>query len=1516
MVVGLLAMLFIIVAAYITLARYERATQTQIARYDKLERIVDSINEFAIGRLRDQLADGQGRLLAGGWSDSPRVGQLAPVVIPNLILHHSQTGRAVDSDYSAEDVPGFRGSRMIGGSEMIRDYTLETLAFGQPVLPLPGGPAYSWADVAMAHLLLPGASQGSLTLDTTAPPVPLSLAGGTPYAANSREVRFALEYDPGNLRAPRNDMTTPLSSLLLDRNGDKNLDYNDLLDAALAPYMDADGDGITDTFMPAMAVPNEIANAQAGTPVRAPDSVEFSHGNRFQFVNPADLDRIFSRNRELFDRFDLAAEFTTAIRVVSHGGMGLMAIAPLAANQSNSTAWISNAMLDWLRDPDDRWVGTLAPNEYVELANAGRDVAAVEPVLRRRGSMPSYREGRAGRPASTPPRTPQSLASWERYFPRSIAGVRFERRWDRYNLADATDFARFQLENFLQPATWNRKGLAAMPTTTQWPRIGQEFGDVNPADYDETAAADSFAAFRKTYDERHLLTTINNSDELARVQDPLPWPILTNDSSAVANAARLNREVARDNYLTREVQVAGPGNTPPQVIEQGPALGLYAGEAKLFLGEAELAFNPLTGAFDTARGAAVIRRFANYFYDMLSGHEFPAAPNRTTSPELDVNEPPTEDRFFRQIVSRREQALMLAVNTVAFAAPRVANGLAGWVDVVHYNDAGGRQYIGFGPQPYITNVIAVRKAGGLPTPGAPPSDEISLAIQLFNPNERTRPGTTIPYDLPLEQFKISFNDEHENALISNSSALHDIAAAPGPFGGRSFRTVTASDTAPNYFAPGSIPALVDPQFNPVAHDLPMPVSSLGGVSRTRGSGATGLTNVGLVIVKLWRRSANPANPTWYKVDQFEAELGEPPPDDGDPATDEIAIVRTGRNIESDTFFGVNPATPSAKARWRCVTGFRIRDEELERIPAMATGGGPSGADVETSLTPEIRRPFDTPDIPAATPGDRGPVVPLYTMNGGLGGTVEPINGAVRPISFPTVGFMLFVPRYSHVAFPNLLNPQQKDRIAMSEWMRAEWEYRNYKSDKWPADFGHMPIFDNKQKPEANGYFADSAAGTTPWGQLVFDYFTTRNVSNPVMATNALFSRYVYENPTQIAGRININTASWWVLAGLPMIHKNRATTAPFSPIPPLTNSSASPAFWSGSSGILFGQHGTLMGSLIWPGEAFTRRTDDSGMLLLPYRPPAAPPAQGTDVYRLGPTLGQAAAAYRDQVPYSPEAADLPGGTMPDNHPTGSLFAWTRDNAQYHTSNRAPLNGIAALTQQRLNMPAGTQAISLRIPRDAFDTLNPNTGGLQQIYPSPYNRKDSPAVRGARLYRFDPGSGTFTNEIPNSAKYGFVSVGELINVPGMAHDRDGYALARVRGALVGPGSGTANASEVYANTSTWPLNSNNPDFVKAISYLVLLDSHYVTTRSNTFTVYTSLMANEPQQQQRSLRSQVTVDRSNILPLPIYSDDDGDGNPNEPEDNDGLVRLVAVQQPSAKPQIIAERQTGYFNTQYDE
>ena len=57
MIVGLLAMLFVLVSAYITLARFDRVTIQEYGRSKNIDEAIDSINDLIRSKLREQFVD-------------------------------------------------------------------------------------------------------------------------------------------------------------------------------------------------------------------------------------------------------------------------------------------------------------------------------------------------------------------------------------------------------------------------------------------------------------------------------------------------------------------------------------------------------------------------------------------------------------------------------------------------------------------------------------------------------------------------------------------------------------------------------------------------------------------------------------------------------------------------------------------------------------------------------------------------------------------------------------------------------------------------------------------------------------------------------------------------------------------------------------------------------------------------------------------------------------------------------------------------------------------------------------------------------------------------------------------------------------------------------------------------------------------------------------------------------------------------------------------------------------------
>ena len=1225
MIVGLLAMLFMLVTAFIMLARFDRQTLQMTGRADRVTHILDALNNVAAAALRGARG---GDLVSGAayvdipgagnpndpnWG-SPWLASAEPVRDP-----YSDYGGALPKDYSAPAVTGLAGAR-----------------------------------------------------DPNDPNVPLTrLMVDDPTDLTS----------PGYVNLVPGDASSP--ALL---NGDTRLN-------ARQPMTDADGDGIPDSLFGSVGVLTELANAMGGRSVHAT-------GVNTASLNPNDLHSDQQANYFAWQQYDSTARYAVAAKIISHGGMVQVSAS------TNQTMWntaFTQAMFNWIRHPNDP-AGVLDLNAIQAM---GAQSAAVEPVLRRRGGLLASSGGAA--PDGLPPALWTLQQTFARTFAPSYAEVAGRNNWQRFNLASLADWDAWRYAAAIDPSYYDQK---------------YQEGNTIPA--------------LTFYVPRQLLTTVNNSDELARIQVPDP-----NDPNAVP--------------------------------------GFYPGKLKYYLGRIT---DPISGAFssldqtyDAVQGGAIVSELAGYYKEMLAGYKGLGDPN----------DPLNDGR------NRRRQAYMLAVNTVAFAAPRGANGHVdevyvdlGDVTAPWYDPNDPRKYIGYAPQPFVTQVVAFNVPTGPPLdPNDPngPLDctdpntaaHVALAIELYNPYEAAVALAT--NDLDPARFAISVDDPNTTPVgdPGRATRLDLIPNLPNPILGRDFVLLVDNDNGSNTF------------FDPIVYPN-YPNGTPPGTPGVLGDQAVPYGNGSeRIAVRLWRARLTAGLPTlgdWYLVDEMVVDLR---------SMSWCAPWRV--NVRRDCTWEEYLGTENGRrARWRMTVAFRPDDPEYVTGTDWvddANDPTPSAAVLEELGSPV----HNGGDFSAAQTGPSrlfGPCVPLHLMNAGPG--TWPIHGAARPASFPTVGFMLFVPRFSHVEVwsgATALDRQPATRL-MRDHLHA-WNY-GYGGTFTapPADFGHMPVFDNNQKENGSvGGF--DRTGRVPWGLLVFDYFTTLNPND----ANGDGVPGDPLDPYRVPGRININDASWYVLAGLPLMGPDAMGNMPLA-------SNASPAFWNFAAGVLAG-YGSETPPLR---PRYPELVDASG-------------AFGGQWYRLGPYLAQAAAAYRDRVPY------IPGDALAA--PLG--LGWQRNNA----TNYSP----------------------------------------------PLQLRYRPTVYG-------PDSGVYSSGIrgggTSSAARGFLTLGELANV--MAFDgATGTDITRdtLQGSftvLGGYGAGVGG------------------DFMKAVSLLALLDTHFLTTRSNTFTVYTTLFDREDPQ--ASTSSQVTLDRSNLLPRLVPT---------------GTTSFTTLQS-DGPPELIARRDSSYFNAQYDQ
>jgi uncharacterized membrane protein YgcG len=1442
MVVGLLASLFMIISAFLTLARSDNRQLQSTQRADKTDAILRSADNIVLSAIRQSWADGKGNLLTAGWKN--------PL----------GTTAGVEDRYSPEDVPGTRGTNWLSGPEFVRNHAPEL-----PTAPPPG----SIADFRV-HWSIGSSFDGAST------PRQLPLIGWGPDDFGG--------YPPGSSKP----------GLMLEYAGDTDGIFgtspadDDFARNARRPFMDADGDGVPDSFFVGMGPLTEMANAIAGTSVRAPQQSGTLVFNPSAVPSGGTADEIALAT--MWQRFDEQAKYELAVKVESNGGK--VALASPGVYGAWGSVWNREfvvGMFNWIRHPNDAMVMPLDPRnpnlptfDQIEAA-----APKIEPYLRYRGGLlPTYLEPRPYGPATLGLAIPSVLRTLEQadvlHFPYTFipdgrvdgGGVSMDQQWPRFNLALQYEFSN-----------WNRAATI----------------DADAFNVNYSATSPPLASAPAQYSRRRLLTTISNSDELARNIDPR-WP-----DSDLANPNR-----------------AHPPDNPPgsHTNYLDPDMGIYAGALKFYLGDVSRAFDASTGYYiaddidalsGLHRGNQVVRRLANYYYEMLT-------PYGGWGNVQDVDQDPTGS--IDETVSRRQQAFMLAVNTVAFGAPRTADpqtGARGFIDAVWYTDTEPpsgvqRTYLGYAPQLFITEAIAYCEGKDDSDPEHVTTGQIAVAVELYNPNDPNPSltgnpteaaakftygdGADDPFALDLDQFGLSISAPGAPLTIYR---LSDTLATAGRAGhhltGRNFMTVSLDDG----WADSPLRSHCDGRVENALPETYLDPS----------------TNRREIIVKLWRRGG-PASTQFWVVDRMVLGDAQVEPGDGTGSKIEIPpmvgsgqdkemkwIVDYYRDCKDEIHFKRQWPAGQAPARWRMATNLRrARGDQKE----------PDSSD-------PIQVSFYTTNLGSDLPAPAAsfaPTVPLYTMNAGdpqlgsapawwrahLPDTADqlhawffgqnPIHGAYRPASFPTVGFMHFIPRFSHVT-------GAKDAIA-ADVLRKQWKIREHgagassggtpggtsggaagssggtpggfggtpgsgsgessgggsssgvvwsaSTGEYAADFGHMPIFDNNQKLDApvvtgpgKPYFDDSQAGRIPWGLLVYDYFTT---IDPKADYDQDVDHKADVDPRRVPGRIDINTAPWYVLAGLPVINPERTTRVEI-------DHSASPAFWSPVCGVLAGavdQTETAQVSYL-PG----------GLLRRSPVPVAGPPVPNNLLLvdstngwlRLGPYYAQAIASYRDRLAYASDAATLGAGQNP---------LWSANLRNSPVDYRLESDGSAA--------PVGD--------------------GLGGFFYGPIRH----------------GAGTGDNP----RKYGFLSLGELANVKGF----DSPVYSAITGARTDVAYNPLGQPHVVGRVFIYP------DFFKAVSLLALLDTQFLTTRSNTFTVYMTLMNRDPDQQQSSVRVQYTVDRSNLLPQlavdPVTGEpmteqtryiDSTTGRPGEAPimiQNDGL------------PEIVTRREVGYYDMQYDQ
>lgn len=1202
MVVGMLAMLFVIITAYLTLARFERLTLQQVDSRREARRVVDALNDLLRSYIREEITNSSGDVLGNFDSAKP---------------------------YNFENTPGFGASRYLASLEPVYEPT------GIDA----GNPRYGG--------LVSNSTYGGLT-----------------------HFRFPAVTTLGETSANLN--TSPyIAQLMWDFDQDGSIDPDDLGGNSRTPFLDADGDGVPDADFLGMRLGIEIANALAGRSVRVPDSNYFPP--QFQ-AGPNNETVALWREYERTRKYDVAA------RVVSHGGMLALDAVGDAGSAANGYANVWNrrfvaGMFLQLKADTGTNLGQLDPGAtnstgiYDEIAS---NATAIEPLLRRRFLLPTWRPTGSNIPLTVPEALETLEVTWPRTFAPTLAspqGAQRQESWQRFSFV--------------------RGG------STPGAATGRDWQAYAAAVYKEPQynSANSSTA---VYDVRHLLTTTSNSDDLIRLgkaaaSDPnvdLKLPLGTTKFDL--------------GLINRAFRVDGSYNVDP----------LSTG-------------NPINGP-------AIVRRLAMYYYEML--RDYRGFPDTGTGASGDD-------------ARRREQAWMIAVNTVAEAAPRIKR-LGGYTDVVYATDSPPSgtpvTYVGYAPQPFITQVIAYNE------PGANTSSyQVALGVEIYNPNDPTDIAND-EHALPMSQYFISINDDYESGVPQSLAAILE-------------DRVRFERPQPDNFLAGRSFAAFAVQTGNNSHFDPIGGGNSIRVPRIMEGASTPMD----LRVKLWRKSSNGAP---FKIDEFTVDIP------GGWTADVERYIDAYRDCTAETTDLYGDYAGSAVARWRVVSANVTDVDVRSQAPGLTDLGLPLPSTVQAA-----------------------PFVPLYVMNrsrdDGDTGAQYPgyrtIHGTRRPTAFPTPGFLLFTPRYSHIGTVDTASglPLGSNKT-LSQVVESAWSdpAAGLSLGNYPADFGHMPVFDNRgQTAIVDSHFDDKFAGRVPWGLLVFDYFTTLNVEDP----NRDGDSSDRLDPLSLPSRININTAPWTMLAELPVLSANVLSSLDLN---------MSPAFRDVNAGVLIGQG-----------------SDGEPRFLAPQWLANSDSTQFSDVLRLGTHLAVAAASYRDRVQYAGDT----DGVLPS-------YSSYRD----HNS--------PALYRPYVNIYGAIRAGNTAAPRT-----------------------------------------------------GFVSVGELMNVRGFDFNFRNL------------GSGQATPRMLGTET----LRNNGGDYFRAIALLAMLDTQFLTTRSNTFTMYLTIA--DRANPQASIRSQLTVDRSNILPR-IVQVDDG----TLTGTRDGFPDFVTTITSNALPQIVGQREIGYANARYDD
>ena len=235
---------------------------------------------------------------------------------------------------------------------------------------------------------------------------------------------------------------------------------------------------------------------------------------------------------------------------------------------------------------------------------------------------------------------------------------------------------------------------------------------------------------------------------------------------------------------------------------------------------------------------------------------------------------------------------------------------------------------------------------------------------------------------------------------------------------------------------------------------------------------------------------------------------------------------------------------------------------------------------------------------------------------------------------------------------------------------------------------------------------------------------------------------------------------------------------------------------------------------------------------------------------------------------------------PADHPKQYPHAWQTGGGNYILRLGDFLAQAAAAYRDRIAYTPSSSAPNVA-------GKNPYTDAELRNAPSPPN-----GVVSYRSSLYDAIRGQGDTRVR-----GFLTLGELLNVKGF--DQTQFSPANGQ-----PVTGVSVADQ--------------RDFMKAVSLLAFLDTHYLTTRSNTLTAHVAMLDRE--QPDASVRSLLTIDRSNLLPRLMLLPEAGTGLVRRPRIEDvsapGVDLQPVVLRESGLPRVLSSVQSSYMSATFDD